>query len=108
MINPVQLSLTQPDGTARKIIIEPVLEKTGGDKLHDTGTYKIYKDAFDDKTTLFTEPREPADDSNIIPDEMNPDYLGTLTLNETVEYKGDLLSEDEQNQLRKYIQTSQP
>ena len=105
MINPAQLSLTQPDGLPRKIIIEPVLKKDGANNLQNTGIYKIYKDAFGDETVLFTEPREFDETSIDLPDENNPDYLGKINVINSVEwqYQGDLLSADEQLQVLKYI-----
>jgi len=104
MINAAQLSIIQPDGSLRKIIIEPVLKK--GDKgLQNTGVYKIYKDAFGDESTLFTEPLELEEINNDLPDENNPDYLGKITVINSVEwqYKGDLLSTAEQLQVLKRI-----
>ena len=104
MTNPIQLSLTSADGTKRNIIIEPVLEKdTNG--LHPTGTYKIYKDAFGDESTLFTEPLETAAPNNDLPDNLNPDYLGKIVFDNLSNwiYHGDLLSLDEQKQAATYI-----
>lgn len=80
MINPAQIGLTQPDGSARRIIIEPILEKAGDEQLIDTGKYKIYKDAFGDETVLFTEPKEIDEQNNALPDDQNPDYIGTVTM----------------------------
>lgn len=104
MTNPLQLSLTANDGTKRNIIIEPVLEK---DKkgLHPNGSYKIFKDAFGDESTLFTEPLETVTPNNDMPDSLNPDYLGEIifdTLSNWT-YNGDLLSLDEQKQAATYI-----
>ena len=109
MINPVQTSITQPDGTDRFLIIEPVLEKERDRGLHATGMYKIYKDAFGDETHLFTEPAELNADSNHLPDEANPDYLGTLRVfdNGEIAYTGDLLSIPEQRELAEIIQRYQ-
>lgn len=80
MINPAQISLTQADGTARRVIVEPILEKAGDEQLKDTGIYKVYKDAFGDETVLFTEPKEIDEKRDSLPDEQNPDYIGTITL----------------------------
>lgn len=80
MINPAQISLTQADGTARRVIIEPILEKVGNEQLKDTGMYKVYKDAFGDESTLFTEPQERDGKADALPDNQNPDYIGTITL----------------------------
>ncbi|MGZ3871286.1 MAG: hypothetical protein ACXVJD_00125, partial [Mucilaginibacter sp.] len=57
MINPLQLSLISNDGTKRNIIIEPILERQENG-LGNTGVFKIYKDAFGDESTLFTESLE--------------------------------------------------
>ncbi|MEO6631984.1 MAG: hypothetical protein ABIN13_09695 [Mucilaginibacter sp.] len=105
MTNPLQLSLVKEDGTKRNIIIEPVLEKNGNKGLHNTGTYRIYKDAFGDESTLFTEPLETTEPNTRIPDNLNPDYLGEMVF-DTVSnwtYHGDLLSLDEQKQAATYI-----
>jgi hypothetical protein len=106
MINPVQTSVTQPDGTDRYLIIEPVIEKMDGDGLQATGMYKIYKDAFGDETHLFTEPAELTATENHLPDESNPDYLGTLQISDdrNFVYAGDLLSIQEQRELVEIIQ----
>jgi hypothetical protein len=101
MINPVQLAITQPDGTLRRIIIEPVLHKTG-EELHGTSVYKIYKDAFGDETELFTEPLESEEQASALPDESNPDYLGKISGVELT-YEGEVLSEDEQAEVKAYI-----
>jgi len=58
MINPVQISIPQADGSDSYVIIEPVIEKDDGAGFRSTGVYKIYKDAFGDETHLFTEPAE--------------------------------------------------
>lgn len=106
MINPVQTSITQPDGTDRNLIIEPILEKEGNSGLQSTGTYKIYKDAFGDETHLFTEPAELTTEEKHLPDEANPDYLGTLRIFDdgNVAYAGDLLSIQEQREVALVIQ----
>ena len=104
MINPAQVTLTIHEGSSRKIIIEPVLSK-GEQGLSGTGIYNIYKDIFDDETALFTEPREISDFNNGLTDENNPDYLGTLRLeNGEWFYNGDLLSGEEIKQAAGYIQ----
>jgi hypothetical protein len=105
MKNPVQLSLIQADGSPRQIIIEPVLEQGDDDSLQNTGVYKIYKDAFGDESTLFTEPLEINDINDELPDKDNPDYLGKITIINSVEwqYDGDLLGNDEQLQVLKCI-----
>jgi len=104
MINPAQLSITKPDHTARKVIIEPILQKEA-ESLKTTGLYKLYKDAIGDETVLFTEPREIDENNNDLPDNDNPDYLGKIKILNSVEweYEGDLLSETEQLQVVKYI-----
>jgi len=108
MINPIQLSLTQPNGASRKVIIEPVLEKNAENGLKATGVYKIYKDAFGDESTLFTEPLEIDETNSDLPDESNPDYLGKIILtdNPQWQYTGDLLNSKEQEQVVKYILVS--
>lgn len=104
MINPLQLALIRIDGTKRNIIIEPILEKQENG-LGNTGVFKIYKDAFGDESTLFTEPLEIDDAGNELPDADNPDYLGKIIIDEQANwsYKGDLLSLDEQKQAATYI-----
>ncbi len=106
MINPGQLSLTTPDGTNRNIIIEPMLEKDE-QGLRGTGVYKLYKDAFGEESSLFTEPLEAGETNDDLPDSKNPDFLGTLTFTTSLnwQYEGDLLSVDEQNQVVEYIQS---
>ena len=106
MINPVQTTITQSDGNDRYLIIEPVLEKGGEQGLHSTGVYKIYKDAFGDETHLFTEPSEVGAEENALPDEANPDYLGTLRIFDdgNLAYAGDLLSIQEQREVALIIQ----
>jgi len=105
MINPVQLSLTQSDGSSRKIIIEPVLKSSEENSLKNTGVYKIYKDAFGDESTLFTEPLEINESNTDLADEDNPDYLGKITIIDSIDwrYEGDLLNTEEQAQVIKYI-----
>lgn len=105
MVNPVQLSLTQSDGSSRKIIIEPVLEGSKENGLKNIGVYKIYKDAFGDESTLFTEPLEINESNTDLPDENNPDYLGKITITDETDwqYRGDLLNVEEQAQVVKYI-----
>src|ERR1700742_2832237 len=76
MRNPIQTSIPQEDGSERPVIIEPILERVGGQGLQPTGVFKIYKDAFGDQTHLFTEPAERIDGADELPDEKNPDYLG--------------------------------
>lgn len=107
MINPVQTSIPQPDGSDRYVIIEPILEKEGEHGLRSTGVFKIYKDAFGDETHLFTEPMEsdgPADD---LPDEQNPDYLGKFIFEGgSVQHcEGQALSVAEQAYLAVFIET---
>ncbi|ASU33703.1 hypothetical protein [Mucilaginibacter xinganensis] len=104
MINPLQISLVQTDGTERKIIIEPVLEKNEKG-LHPNGTYKIYKDSFGDESALFTEPLETTITNNVLPDDDNPDYLGKIVFDDQSAwiYTGDLLSPEEQTQAAGFI-----
>ncbi|MDB4922248.1 hypothetical protein [Mucilaginibacter sp.] len=104
MINPWQLRLIKNDGTKRNIIIEPILEK-GNQGLHNTGTYKLYKDALGDESVLFTEPLEATELNNELPDNMNPDYLGRIEFDTRLNwtYKGDLLTLEEQKQAAMHI-----
>jgi len=109
MINPVQTSIPQADGSGRYVIIEPILEKEGENALRSTGVFKIYKDAFGDQTHLFTEPMEsdaPADD---LPDEQNPDYLGKFVFegDSVKHFEGQVLSVAEQAYLAVFIETYQ-
>jgi hypothetical protein len=109
MINPVQTSIPQPDGSDRYVIIEPILEKDGEHGLRSTGVFKIYKDGFGDETHLFTEPMEsdaPADD---LPDEQNPDYLGKFLFEggSVQHFEGEVLSVAEQAYLAVFIETYQ-
>jgi len=104
MINPIQFSLKQPDGSDRNIIIEPILEQ--GDKsLNSTGVYKIYKDAVGEESSLFTEPMEIGGGRDDLSDNQNPDFLGklTFTTNTDWRYEGDLLNMEELSQAIEYI-----
>ena len=107
MINPVQTSVPQPDGSDRQVIIEPVLEKDGERVLRSIGVYKVYKDAFGDETHLFTEPAEFDEGKAELADEANPDYLGKFIFeNGTVShFEGDVLSLAEQAYLAVFIET---
>ena len=104
MTNPLQLALTTSDGSKRNIIIEPVLEKDK-EGLKPTGAYKIFKDAFGDESTLFTESLETAAPNDDLDDSINPDYLGKIIFDKQSGwiYQGDLLSLDEQKQAATYI-----
>ncbi|WP_428329683.1 hypothetical protein [Mucilaginibacter sp.] len=106
MINPIQASLLQADGSERYVIIEPILDKDDRGQLAGTGQYKIYKDAFGDQTLLFTEPNESLA-KNDLPDSANPDYLGSFSIDaETGEfiYEGMvILTDDELQQAGKLI-----
>ncbi|GAA4333044.1 hypothetical protein GCM10023149_39590 [Mucilaginibacter gynuensis] len=105
MINPVTFTVISPDGSERKLIIEPVIERSAGEQVHATGVYKLYKSAFDDKTILFTEPLEIGKENNDLADASNPDYLGKITTESNAKwhYEGDLLSHEEQQQVVDYI-----
>jgi hypothetical protein len=106
MLTPAQISIVQHDDSLRKIILEPILEREGAG-LVDTGTYKIYKDAFGDETVLITEPREKGE-NNDLADQSNPDYLGKVTLidDNLFTYDGGILSTDEQLQVVKFLRNS--
>jgi len=88
MISPVILSIPHPDGSNWNVIIEPILEKVEG-QITDTGNYKLYKSSADNQSTLFTEPLELGKQNNDIPDSINPDYLGTITLRTGAQYTYD-------------------
>ena len=107
MINSVQISIPQEDGSDRYVIIEPVLEKDGESGLRSTGVYKIYKDAFGDETHLFTEPLEIDEVNNDFTDEANPDYLGKLVFEngELNHFDGSILTLAEQAYLATYIES---
>ncbi len=100
MINPLQVSLNDADDSKRHIIVEPVLKKQGN-SLIDTGVYKLYKDGFGEESVLFTEPLEIEEQNTDLADNMNPDYLGKITLDtqNSWKYEGDLLSAAEQEEL---------
>ncbi len=103
MKNPVYLALTHPDGSTRSIIIEPVLKHN----LADTGVYKIYKTSIDNESTLFTEELEIYETQASLPDNDNPDYLGTINFlpnHKHWDYNGDLLSKAEQQQIANFLQ----
>jgi hypothetical protein len=108
MINAVQTKLSQPDGSFRFVIIEPVLQKDETGALRPTGIYKIYKDAAGDQTTLFTEPENLIETDNL-PDAKNPDYLGNFRPGKdgTWLYNGDLLIDSEQAELAAFIRQNQ-
>jgi hypothetical protein len=108
MTNPVQTSLLQADGSKRYVIIEPVLKKDAPAHLHETGIFKIYKDAFGDESHLFTEPAEKEGQADDLPDEQNPDYLGRLHFSgKRWRYEGSGLSSKEQETLAKFIRKGQ-
>jgi hypothetical protein len=104
MLNPVQTSIPQHDDSKRYVIIEPALHKNAAGKLKSTSLYKIYKDAFGVETHLFTEPLERETRAGDLPDDQNPDYLGSIRLSETTwTYEGSLLSHHEQVVLVEFI-----
>jgi len=109
MINPVQTKIPQADDSDRQVIIEPILEKAGEQRLRSTGVYKIYKDAFGDKTHLFTEPAELGEVNDGLPDEANPDYLGKFIFEDgQVSYfDGGVLSIAEQAYVAVFIESYQ-
>ena len=103
MKNPATLILKHADGSSRNIIVEPILWPD----LTDTGTYKIYKTTIDNESTLFTEDLEIDEGAPALPDEANPDYLGTLVIEPTHrqwKYTGDLLTAEEQQQIANFIE----
>src|ERR1700759_3857879 len=108
MINPVYFSIEQANGSARDIIIEPVLKSEDGN-LKDTGCYKLYKTSIDNQSSLFTEKLEINEKNDDLADKDNPDYLGRITLaeNEKWHYEGDLLSKEEQRLVAEYVNKAQ-
>ena len=108
MINPVYFNIEHPDGSKRRIIIEPVLERGSGGIIA-TGTYKIYKNSADNQSSLFTERLEIDERNDDLPDENNPDFLGNLSLKADGKwlYEGNLLEVEEQKQVTDYIRKHQ-
>jgi len=104
MISPFILDIEKDDDSRRVIIVEPVLERFG-DGVAATGAYKIYKSSIDNQSRLFTEALEIDEKNDSLPDQRNPDYLGSFTIEATGEwhYQGDLLSEKEQQELAKQV-----
>jgi len=103
MKNPATLILKHTDGSSRNIIIEPILRPD----LTNTGTYKIYKTTIDNESTLFTENLEIDEGAPALPDEANPDYLGSMVIEpmpQQWKYTGDLLTSDEQQQIADFIE----
>lgn len=103
MKNPVTLALKHVDGSSKNIIIEPLLRPD----LTEKGTYKIYKNAIDNESALFTEDLEINEGKPALADEANPDYLGTIVMEpkqQQWKYTGDLLSANEQQQIASFIQ----
>lgn len=109
MINPIQTTIPQQDGSDRNVIIEPVLIKDSAGAWGTNGEYKIYKDAFGDETRLFTEPLERVGSSDDLPDEQNPDYLGKLIFKDgqVSHFEGEVLNLAEQAYLAVFIETYQ-
>ena len=108
MINPAYFQLDQQDGSKRTIIIEPVLERSGGG-IKATGSYKIYKSSIDNHSALFTEKLEIGEKNGGLPDEKNPDFLGNFSIeaNGKWNYEGDLLNRSEQGSVASYIERHQ-
>ena len=109
MINPVQTTIPQPDGSDRQVIIEPIREREGEHGLRRTGVFKIYKDAFGDETHLFTEPAELDEARDDLPDEQNPDYPGKFVFEgcDLQHFEGGVLSLAEQAYLAVFIESYQ-
>jgi hypothetical protein len=107
MINPVQTSIPQPDGSHRFVIIEPILKRDGDQRLRPGGVFKIFKDASGDQTHLFTEPAEGERPASELPDEQNPDYLGEFVFQKgsLIDFRSLFLSEAEQAYLAGFIAT---
>lgn len=108
MINPVQTSIPQEDGSDRYVIIEPILEKDGEHGLRSAGVFNIYKDAFGDESHLFAEPGE-GEKHDELPDDQNPDYLGKLVFEngDLQHFEGGVLSLAEQAYLAVFIENYQ-
>lgn len=108
MINPAILDIDQPDGSKRTIIIEPVLEKSAGGVVA-TGSYKIYKGARDNQSRLFTEKLEIDEKNDDLPDEKNPDFLGSFSIEADGKwhYEGDLLNRSELGRVASYVERHQ-
>lgn len=109
MMNAVQTSIPQADGSGRQVIIEPIIKKDGERGWRSTGVFKIYKDAFGNETHLFAEPAEFGEVNNDVPDEQNPDYLGTFVFENgnLKHFEGQVLSLAEQAYLAVFIETYQ-
>lgn len=102
MINPKQFTYIQGDGSVRKVIAAPLTEASNE---QETRTFKLYKDALDDNTTLFTDDSMQGAVNNDISDDDNPDYLGSICINQAGEwqYDGDVLNEGEQQQIAEHL-----
>ena len=104
MIGAQILDIQTNEHSKLMIIIEPVLERLGNGTAA-TGSYKLYKGYIYNQSEPFTgKPliRYKTDD---LPDEKNPDYLGSITV-EAIgawHYRGNKLSEDEQQQLAQHV-----
>lgn len=98
MADPLQFTYIQGDGSVRKVIAAPIEAHSDA---NDNRTFKLYKNALDDDSTLFTDDSLKGVENNDIADEDNPDYLGTMIINQADEweYNGDVLSEKEQRQI---------
>ncbi len=109
MINPVQTTIPQADGSDRQVIIEPMLKKDSEGRFGSTGIFKIYKDTFGDETHLFTEPMESDGPAGDLPDEQNLDYLGKFVFenSDLQHFEGQVLSLAEQAYLAVFIETYQ-
>src|ERR1700744_1179012 len=109
MINAVQTTIPQADGSDRQVIIEPVITKDDEGRYGSTGAYKIYKDAFGDEPHLFTEAAAFGEEKNDLPDEQNPDYLGKFVFDKGAlkHFDGQVLSLAEQAYLAVFIETYQ-
>lgn len=98
MINPVQTSIPQQDGTDRYVIIEPILQNAGVYGFQSTLEFKICKDAFGDETHLFTDPIQRNVSANDLPDNQNPDFLGQFIFEDgdKLRFEGEVLNLAEQ------------
>jgi len=106
MTDPKQFTYIQGDGSVRKIIAVP-FDKQSDEQT--SRTFKLYKDALDDNTTLFTDDSMQGALNNDISDDENPDYLGSININQAGEwqYNGDVLSDGEQQQIAEHLLTEE-
>ena len=104
MISAQILDIKQNDHSQLLIIIEPELERIGNGTAA-TGSYKIYKGYIYNQSGSFKEKPLIKYKNDDQPDEKNPDYLGSFSI-EAIgawHYHGDRLTEDEQQHLAQQV-----